>query len=193
MGRGHFERIHRRERGPVFVTERQAPYVQRERARERDTATTHSKGHGRREKRTLTSTTALNAYLQHTLGWSSVRQVFRITRECTWTDRTTGERKTSRETVYGITSLPHDQAHAARLLEFNRNHWTIENSAFYVRDETLGEDRSRSRTRSGPQTMAALRNAALSLLRMTGSTNISASLRDCSWNILLVKQLLTIV
>jgi len=64
---------------------------------------------------------------------------------------------------------------------------------FYVRDETLGEDRSRIRTRSGPQVMAALRNAALSLLRMTGSTNISASLRDCSWNILLVKQLLAIV
>jgi uncharacterized protein YjbI with pentapeptide repeats len=79
---------------------------------------------------------------------------------------------------------------------------------FYVRDETLGEDRSRIRTRSGPQVMAALRNAALrnaalrnaalsnaalSLLRMTGSTNISASLRDCSWNIQLVKNLLAIV
>jgi predicted transposase YbfD/YdcC len=64
---------------------------------------------------------------------------------------------------------------------------------FYVRDETLGEDRSRIRTRSGPQVMAALRNAALSLLRMTGSTNISASLRDYSWNIQLVKNLLAIV
>jgi predicted transposase YbfD/YdcC len=64
---------------------------------------------------------------------------------------------------------------------------------FYVRDETLGEDRSRIRTHSGPQVMAALRNAALSLLRTTGSTNISASLRDCSWNILLVKKLLAIV
>ena len=193
MGRGHFERIHRRKRGPVFVKETQAPYVQRERTSERDTATTDSKGHGRREKRTLPSTTALNAYLQHALGWSSVRQVFRITRECAWTDRTTGERRTSHETVYGITSLPRDQAHAARLLELNRNHWTIENSAFHVRDETLGEDRRRSRTRSGPQTMAALRNAALRLLRMNGSTNISASLRDCSWNTQLVKNLLAIV
>ena len=51
-----------------------------------------------------------------------------------------------RETVYGITSLPRDQAHAARLLELNRHHWAIENSVLYVRDETLGEDRSRSRT-----------------------------------------------
>jgi len=175
------------------VKETQAPYTQRERRAERDTATTHSKGHGRREKRTLTSTTALNAYLQHALGWSSVRQVFRITRERTWTDRTTSERQTSHETVYGINSLPRDLANAARLLELNRHHWTIENSVFYVHDETLGEDRRRSRTRSGPQVMAALRNAALRLLRLTGSTNISASLRDCSWNILLIKQLLAIV
>ena len=51
----------------------------------------------------------------------------------------------------------------------------------------------RIRTRSGPQVMAALRNATLSLLRMTGSTNISASLRDYSWNIQLVKNLLAIV
>ena len=80
---------------------------------------------------------------------------------------------------------------AARLLELNRNHRTIEHSLFYVREETPGEDRSR--TRSELQVMAALRNAALSLLRMTGSTNISASLRECSWNIQLVKKLLAIV
>ena len=89
--------------------------------------------------------------------------------------------------------MPRHQVNAARLLDLNRHHWTIENGVFYVRDETLGEDRSRIRTRSGPQVMAALRNAALSLLRMTGSTNISASLRDCSWNIQLVKKLLAIV
>lgn len=132
-----------------------------------------------------------NAYLQQALGWSSVQQVFRITRECTWSDRTTGEHRTSRETDSGITSLPRHQSNAARLLELNRNHWRIENSVFYVRDETLGEDRIR--TRSGPQVLAALRNATLSLLRMTGSTNISASLRSCSWNIQLVKKLLAIV
>jgi predicted transposase YbfD/YdcC len=155
--------------------------------------TTYTKGHGRQEKRTLTSTTALNAYLRDNLGWSSVRQVFRIVRECAWIDRTTGERKTSRETVYGITSLSRDQVRAAKLLELNRHHWTIENGVFYVRDETLGEDRSRIRTRSGPQVMAALRNAALSLLRLAGSTNISASLRSCSWNSRLTRNLLGIL
>ena len=175
------------------MKETQAPYVQRERAAERQTATSHSKAHGRQEQRTLTSTTALNFYLQHTLGWSSVRQVFRVTRECAWTDRVTGERKTSRETVYGIASLSCDQANAAHLLQLNRQHWTIENGVFYIRDETFGEDRSRIRTRSGPQVMAALRNAALSLLRLSGSTNISASLRSCSWNTQRTRNLLGIV
>ena len=64
---------------------------------------------------------------------------------------------------------------------------------FYIRDETFGEDRSRIRTRSGPQVMAALRNAALSLLRLDGSTNISASLRSCSWNTHRTRNLLGIL
>lgn len=49
----------------------------------------------------LTSITALNYFLQHHLGWSSIQQVFRVTRECTWTDRTTGERRISRDVAYG--------------------------------------------------------------------------------------------
>ena len=45
---------------------------------------------------------------------------------------------------------------------------------FYVRDETLGKDRSRSR----PQVMATRRNTALSLLRITGSTIIPRVVSD---------------
>lgn len=60
---------------------------------------------------------------------------------------------------------------------------------FYVRDETLGKDRSRSR----PQVMATRRNTALSLLRITGSTIISTNSRDCSWKAQLAKNLLAIV
>ena len=108
-------------------------------------------------------------------------------------DRVTGEIKTSRETVYGITNLPRDRADATRLLQLNRQHRTIENGVFYVRDETFGEDRSRSRTQSGPQVRAALRNVALSLLRLDGSTNISASQRSCSWNTQRTRNLLGIL
>jgi predicted transposase YbfD/YdcC len=119
--------------------------------------------------------------------------VFRVTRECAWTDRETGERRTAREVAYGLTDLTRGQANASRLLPLNRGHWRIENSVFYVRDEAFGEDRSRVRRDSAPEVLAGLRNAALSLLRLAGSTNISASLRSCSWNLQHVRNLLGIV
>lgn len=169
------------------------PYEQRQRDAERETTATLDKAHGRLERRTLTSTTALNLFLQQQLGWSSVRQVFRVTRECAWLDRETGERRTSREVAYGITDLTRAQANAARLLHLNRGHWGIENRVFYVRDEAFGEDRSRVRRGAAPQVLAGLRNAALNLLRLAGSTNISASLRSCTWNLKHVLNLLGIV
>jgi len=86
-----------------------------------------------------------------------------------------------------------DRANAARLLPLNRGHWGIENGVFYVRDEAFGEDRSRVRRGSAPEVLAGLRNAALSLLRLAGSTNISASLRNCTWNLRHVLNLLGIV
>ena len=151
------------------------------------------KEHAREERRTLESTAALNRYLAEHLGWSSVQQVFRVIRTVATIDRATGEKKKSREVVYGITSLSRDQADAKKLLELNRGHWTIENGVFYVRDEAFGEDRCRVRKRAGPQILAGLRNAALNLLRLSGRRNISASLRSCSWNLQYVKNLLGIV
>ena len=41
----------------------------------------------------------------------------------------------------------------------------------------MGEDASRIRKRSGPEVMAALRNAAIGFLRTMGVTNIAESLR----------------
>lgn len=53
----------------------------------------------------------------------------------------------------------------------------IENRAHYVRDVTMGEDGNRTRVGSGPQVLTALRNAAISQLRMAGSADIAAALR----------------
>jgi hypothetical protein len=47
----------------------------------------------------------------------------------------------------------------------------------YVRDVTFGEDASRIRENSGPQVMAAFRNAAIGFLRSMGVTYIAAGLR----------------
>jgi hypothetical protein len=109
----------------------------------------------------------LNGYLD----WPGVAQVCRIESEV----RRGGERTV--EVSYAITSVPRDRAGAATLLDWLRGHWGIENRLHYVRDVTMGEDANRTRTGSGPQVLAALRNAVIGRLRLSGSTNIAASLR----------------
>ena len=105
-------------------------------AREQQTASSLDKGHSRVESRQLTSTTALNDYLD----WPGVGQVFQVERQRTIRGQTTTE------IAYGITSLSRDRADAAKLLALIRDDWGIENSLHYVRDVTFGEDTCRVRT-----------------------------------------------
>jgi predicted transposase YbfD/YdcC len=127
------------------------------------------KGHGRHERRTLTSTTVLNGYLD----WPGLQQVCGIERE----RRLKG--RVERETVYYITSLPRTLAGPEDLQKLARDHWgAIENGLHYVRDEVLGEDRSTIRSGHAPQNLAALRNALLNWLRAEGVDRISATLRS---------------
>src|SRR5271157_749576 len=132
-----------------------------------DTATTLDKGHGRRERRTLKATTALNEYLD----WPGVAQVGQVESEVV------KEGKTTHETRYFITSVSRVVGDAGQLLKWVRGHWSIENRSHYVRDVTMGEDSSRIRKLSGPQVMAALRNATISFLRTMGVTNVAEALR----------------
>lgn len=81
---------------------------------------------------------------------------------------------------YLITSLsakvpPH------QLLALVRGHWWIENKPHYVRDVTMGEEASQVRSRAAPQVLAALRRAAVALLRLNGWINIAAGLREGAW------------
>lgn len=134
-----------------------------------NTATTTDKGHGRQERRTLRRTTILTK----TQDWAGLKQGFELTRE-----RTIGG-VTTRETVYGITSLSVGEADARRLLALTRGHWEIENGLHYKRDVTLGEDASRVRRGAAPQVMAALRNSVLHLLDDTAE-GLAAALRTMS-------------
>ena len=84
------------------------------------------------------------------------------------------------ETVYAITDLHPHQARPAELAGWIRGHWQIENALHWIRDVDFAEDRSRIRTGSGPQVMASLRNLVISILRLTGVTNIAAALRHYS-------------
>jgi predicted transposase YbfD/YdcC len=132
-----------------------------------DTATTLDKGHGRLERRTLRATTALNEYLD----WPGVAQVGEVTCQV---DKD-GQRTNA--TRYFITSVPRAVGGASELLRWARGHWSIENKSHYVRDVTFGEDASRIRKHSGPEVMAAIRNATIGFLRSTGVTNIAEALR----------------
>jgi predicted transposase YbfD/YdcC len=61
-----------------------------------------------------------------------------------------------------------------------RGHWEVENRSHYVRDVTYDEDHSQVRTGSAPQVMATMRNTAISLLRLTGWTNIKRATEKLS-------------
>ena len=131
------------------------------------TATTLDKGHGRCERRTLKATTALNAYLD----WPGVAQVGQVESVVVKDGTTTTEVRSF------LTSVPRSEANAGQLLEWVRGHWSIENRSHSMRDVTMGEDASRVRTGSGPQVMAAVRNATIGFLRLTGATNIAEAIR----------------
>ena len=81
------------------------------------------------------------------------------------------------ETVCAVTSLGPERASAERLLAIARGHWDIENRLHWVRDVSLGEDGCRVRTGEAPEVLAALRNAALWLMRSSGLTAIASALR----------------
>jgi predicted transposase YbfD/YdcC len=85
------------------------------------------------------------------------------------------------EVVYAVTSLTYRQAHPALLAAWIQGHWSIENAVHHVRDVTQGEDYSSVRAGSGPQVMAALRNTALNLNRLSGHANIARAQRQASW------------
>lgn len=86
--------------------------------------------------------------------------------------------KETREREYAITSAGPEWAEAGVLLQWWRGHWGIENRVHWVRDVTMGEDASRIRSQTAPEVMAGLRNAAISLLRLSGASNIAEALRE---------------
>jgi hypothetical protein len=61
-----------------------------------------------------------------------------------------------------------------------KRHPLSDNREHYVRDVTFDEDRSQVRTGSSPQIMAAMRNIAISLLRLAGWTNIKQATEKMS-------------
>jgi predicted transposase YbfD/YdcC len=117
-----------------------------------------SKGHGRCECRTLTTSRLLEDYGE----WPEMRQVFRLERQ-----RHLKGRPATTEVVYGVTSLEAQIGSPAALLRFVRRHWAIENQLHYVRDVSLREDRCRLISSSAQIVMAILNNLVMALLPQT--------------------------
>ena len=130
-------------------------------------AHTTEKGHGRVDLRHIRVSSELKGYSD----WPGLEQVFEI-RRC-WQSKGVWKEAVR----YGVTSLPALYAIPERVLTLKRGHWTIENSLHYVKDVTLGEDKSTVHADNGPKIVAALRNTVVSLLRRAGFSTIAARLR----------------
>jgi predicted transposase YbfD/YdcC len=124
-------------------------------------------GHGRVELRTLKAVTV------HRFGFPHAAQVLQVTRKT----RQLRTRRWRTVTIYAITSLTFAQASPARLADYLRGHWAIENGLHYLRDTTFAEDGSQVRTGASPQVMACLRNLAIGALCGAGPINLAAALR----------------
>ncbi|MGV9249484.1 ISAs1 family transposase [Streptomyces sp. NPDC003710] len=109
---------------------------------------TRATAHGRDEIRRVKTATVTCA-----LDFPHAAQAVQIVRR----RRTVTTGKVSLERVYAVTDLTAEQADAAEIAHYVREHWGIENKIHHVRDTTFAEDGSRVRTGSAPRTMAALR------------------------------------
>lgn len=135
---------------------------------DRRTRTQTECGHGRLEQRTITVTQDLAGYHD----WPYLKQAFRLVRRVWKPDGTSSE-----EVRYGITSLPRTLADAGRVMTIARQEWGIENGLHYRRDVTLHEDAGRLRRGNAPQAWAALNNAVIGVVLLTGATNLAAAQR----------------
>jgi predicted transposase YbfD/YdcC len=116
---------------------------------------TDDKGHGRTERREYVVVRDLSKIRDRDL-WADLRAVAMVCSE------RTVDGKTSTETRYYISSCSGSVRHIAGAI---RGHWGIENSLHWSLDVTFGEDAHCLRKDHGPENMATLRRAALSLVK----------------------------
>jgi predicted transposase YbfD/YdcC len=130
----------------AFEGERGETYQQR---------VTHDKGHGRQERREYVVVRDLSKIRDRDL-WPDLQALAMV-----YSERTI-DGKTTDETRYYISSC---RGTVSELAGAIRGHWGIENSLHWSLDVTFGEDAHCLRKDHGPENMAALRRAALSLVK----------------------------
>ena len=110
--------------------------------------------------------------------WALVNVVVKVDRYRQLFDTKTKRWQNSDETSFYISTIV---LSAAEFCQAIRNHWGIENRNHYVRDVSMGEDKSRIRI--NPHIFAKLRSFALNILRKNKVENVSLELFENCMNL----------
>ncbi len=146
---------------------------------------TEDKGHGRAETRShlvMNAPEEIKALIPH------VEQVAKVHRARTvryWKgDGSTWKlvTKTTRETVYLVTSLTAREAGPEHIAVYIRSHWGIENEVHWERDATLREDDCKVRAQNRPRNLATLRNLLAGLCHQLGFDGTAATIREAEYD-----------
>jgi predicted transposase YbfD/YdcC len=146
---------------------------------------TRDKGHGRTETR---SHLVMDAPGEIKALFPGAEQVARVHRARTvryWKGDGRTWRlvtKTTRETVYLVTTLTAREAGPEHIAAYIRAHWGIENQVHWVRDATLREDDCKVRAGNRPRNLATLRNLLTGLCRQAGRKGIAAVIREAEFD-----------
>jgi predicted transposase YbfD/YdcC len=139
--------------------------------------TTSSRGHGRKERRTVRAVPIADWPAAEGSAWTDVRTAVLVERTRTVSGRTTTE------THYYISSLPPEPR---RLAEVIRDHWKVENSLHWTLDVTFREDERRIRDEVAAQNFGVITRTALMLLKRTPGlkkdTSIARKRKGAGWH-----------
>jgi len=110
--------------------------------------------------------------------WALVKVVVKVERYRQLFDTKTKTWQNRDDTSFYISTIV---LSAPEFCQAIRNHWGIENRNHYVRDVTMGEDKSRIRI--NPHIFAKLRSFALNILRKNKIENVSLALFENGMNL----------
>jgi len=130
-----------------------------------------TKAHNRIESRRVAVFT--NMTLRDSDKWHLVEAMVQVERSRRVFDTRAKRWQESGETSFYIATTV---LSAEMFCQAIRRHWDIENGNHYVRDVTMGEDKSR--IRDNPHIFAKLRSFALNILRANNVKNVSLELFD---------------
>lgn len=136
--------------------------------------------HGRVERRVV-KVTAIGHH-DDGIDFPHARQIARVVRYQQRRTRVPGRWYWKRtETAYYLCTWDQHQLPPARLAPAIKEHWAVE-SWHWLRDVTFGEDDHHARSGHLAVNLAALRNTAIGLLHLAGTTQIARTLRRLARN-----------